>query len=252
MRLTKNNYYDKESNKEYISASFIKAVNKCPAAAVAELNGEYIRPYSSALMVGSYVDSAFEGEKSFETFCNENASELFKKNGELKADFVKAEEMLARAESDKVFMEYMKGQKQKILTGELFGVKMKAKLDVYKKGQRIVDLKTVKDMEDVYVDGQGRVSFVEAWGWDIQMAIYQALEGNNLPCYLAVITKESPPDIAVIQIPQAILDARLEELMLNMDYYEALHKGEIEPSRCEHCAYCRKTKKLTAPIVLEI
>lgn len=252
MKLTKNNYYSQEANKEFMSASFIKAVNRCPASAVAELNGEYHRKDTTALIVGSYVDAAFEGRKSFERFCAENASALYKKNGELKADFVKADEMVSRAERDALFMEFMKGQKQKIIAGELFGVKFKAKLDVYKKGERIVDLKTVKDMDDIYVDGQGRLSFIEAWEWDLQMAIYQALEGNNLPCYLAVITKETPSDIAIIQIPQAILDARLEELMLNMDYYNALHKGEIEPERCGKCAYCRESHVLTEPIILEV
>ena len=252
MKLTKNNYYSPEANKEFMSASFIKAVNKCPASAVAELNGEYYRPDSTALLVGSYVDAAFEGAKTFEIFRTAFASVLYKKNGELKADFTKADEMIARAKRDALFMDFMKGQKQKILTGELFGAKFKAKLDVYKKGERIVDLKTVKNMEDIYVDGQGRLSFIEAWEWDLQMAIYQALEGNNLPCYLAVITKETPSDIAIIQIPQPILDARLAELKMNIDYYEALHKGEIEPSRCEKCAYCRNTKILTKPSVLEV
>ena len=79
------------------------------------------------------------------------------------------------------------------------------------------------------------------------MAIYQALDGNSLPCYLAVITKEDPPDIDVVQIPQYMLDAEMDILAEKMPYFDAIKQGVIEPERCESCAYCRATKKLTAP-----
>ena len=50
-------------------------------------------PPSTALLVGSYVDRCFEGPKSFEHFKAEHP-EIFKKDGTLKADYSKAEELI--------------------------------------------------------------------------------------------------------------------------------------------------------------
>lgn len=61
LKLTAENYYSPEANREYMSASQIKQFMKCPAAAMAELRGEYERPTTSALLIGSYVDACFEG-----------------------------------------------------------------------------------------------------------------------------------------------------------------------------------------------
>lgn len=243
MKLNPSNYYSKEANQAYWSASLIKAMLECPAKALAELRGEWARPESSALLLGSYVDAFFEG--TLDTFKEEH-SQIFKRDGSLKSDYIKANEMIDRAMSDETFVEFMQGEKQKIVTGELFGFPFKAKFDVYN-GERIVDLKTVKDMKPVYKAGQGRMSFAEAWNWTLQMAIYQKLEGNDLPCYLAVITKEEPPDIEIVEIPQAVMDTELEILEQQMAYFDAMKIGIVEPERCENCAYCRATKKITVP-----
>lgn len=242
-RLTKANYYSPEANRRYWSASFIKQMMICPAAAMA---GEEM-PQSTALLVGSYVDAFFE--KKSDQFVADHP-EMFKRDGSLKADFVKAEEMIERARSDKLFMEYMSGRKQVIKTGRIGGLPFKIKMDVYKKGLHIVDLKTVRDMKPAYRAGEGQITFADVWEWPLQMAIYQAVEGNNLPCYLAVITKEDPPDIAVVQISQNSLDAEMQRLLDKLPYFDAIRQGVIEPPRCECCAYCRRTKKLLQPAVL--
>ena len=49
-------------------------------------------------------------------------------------------------------------------------------------------------------------NFVEAWGYDIQAAIYQAVEGNRLPFFIAAVTKETVPDKALLEIPQEVID----------------------------------------------
>ena len=243
LKLTRKNYYSEEANREYWSASLIKAMLKCPAAAMAM---EQEVP-STALLVGSYVDAYFD--RSLDSFKAEHP-ELFKRDGTLKAEYIKAEEMIERARSDKVFMEYMSGRKQVIKTGRIGGLPFKIKMDVYKKGKRIVDLKTARDMKPAYRAGEGQITFADAWEWPLQLAIYQAVEGNRLPCFLAVVTKEDPPDIAVVEIPQNILDAELQRLVDKLPYFDAIKQGVIEPPRCECCAYCRRTKKLSGPIPL--
>ena len=61
-KLTAENYYSPEMNWRYMSASQFKAFKRCEAAAMAELRGELERKETTALLVGSYVDSYFSGE----------------------------------------------------------------------------------------------------------------------------------------------------------------------------------------------
>lgn len=247
LRLDSDNYYSLEANQAYWSASFVKSMLQCPARAIAELNGEYSRPTTSALLIGSYVDAYFEG--SIKNFKSAHP-EIMKRDGTLKSDFRLAENMISRAEEDELFCEFMQGEKQVIKTGRIGGLPFKCKIDVYRPGERIVDLKTVKDMQPMYKPEQGKLSFVEYWNWSLQMAIYQAIEGNSLPCYLAVITKQEPSDIAVIEIPQAVLDAEMEVLLSKLPYFDAMRQGVIEPERCGECEYCRATHRLNKPINL--
>ena len=250
MALTSKNYFSQRANRLYFSASQIKQFKKCEAQALAEIKGKYVRPASTALMVGSYVDAALTGDLG--KFMEEHP-DLWKKDGSLKADFVQAQLMVDRSRQDHVFKEYLRGNHQRIMTAKIFGVPFKAKFDALRE-DRIVDLKTVRDMQPVYLPGQGRVDFATAWDWPLQMAIYQKIveinKGVKLPCYLAVITKETPADIAVIQIEQERMDAEIAWLEQALPRYEAIKSGVIPPERCGQCAYCRETHKITGPVML--
>ena len=110
----------------------------------------------------------------------------------------------------------------------------------------IVDQKAMKDMAAVWsAEDRCWVPFVEAWGYDIQGAIYQAIEGNMLPFIMAVGTKEESPDLEALYIADEDLAAKLAEVEDNAPRYQAIKEGRIKPERCGHCAYCKATKKLT-------
>lgn len=257
-KLSASNYHSLQMNNMYWSASLCKSFLACEARTMAELRGEYERPKTDALLIGSYVDAAFESNGAFRTFKNQHALEIYKKNGEPRAEFVKADQMIERAKQDEVFMQYMRGRHQAIKTRTLFGVPFKAKFDVLRDSykvkpeeRRIVDLKTVRDFQSQYKPGQGRVNFAEVWEWPLQMALYQAIDGRHLPTYLACISKEDPPSIAVVEIPQERLDAEMAFLSEKMERWKGIRAGVIEPTRCEDCAYCRATKKLTVPVSLD-
>lgn len=245
MMLTKENYYSREANEAYWSASFVKAMLDCPARALAELREEYTRPSSTALLVGSYVDAHFEG--TLDDFIAAHPEIINTRTGGLKSDYLAADRMIARAESDPVFMEFMGGKKQVIKTGLIGGIPFKGKFDVYQPGKRIVDLKTVKDFEPLYRPGEGRLHYAEYWRWPLQMAIYQAIEGNRLPCYLAVISKQDPPDLDLIEIPQDVLDVEMQILLDKLPYFDAMRSGFVPVERCGKCAYCRQTHRLDGP-----
>ena len=85
----------------------------------------------------------------------------------------------------------------------------------------------------------------------MQGACYQQVEGHNYPFFLAVITKEEPSGRAIIQVPQAKMDAEIDFLAEKMERIKAVKQGIIEPERCENCAYCRATRKLSRVINLD-
>lgn len=252
-RLTKSTYYTDEANDRYWSASFVKGMLDCPARTLAELRGEYERPESDALLIGSYVDAYFSGAKEFNKFIDEHPQIYNTRTGELKSGFKQADAMIRRAENEDGFTLYLRGRKQRIFTGEIDGIRFKCKLDFMTKN-RIVDLKTVKDFEPQYKEGQGRVDFATAWNWPLQMAIYQEIVrqniGEKLPTFLACITKQDPPDLAVIEVNQEVLDAELAVLKAKLPMLEAMRLGAVEAPRCNHCAYCRQSRTINRPMSL--
>lgn len=254
MQLTNENYFSPEAMIECWSVSQFKSFLKCEACGLAELKGDYQREETDALLIGSYVDAFFTDD--FLGWLKQNEAKIYSKRGGGKlAKFSQADAMIERVRQDPLMMEYLKGSKQVIMTGELFGVPWKIKMDVYN-GERIVDLKCVKDFEDIYEPGYGRRSWIEYWGYDIQGAIYQKVvelnTGKRLPFYIAAVTKEKVPDIDLIQIPQSYLDTAYKIVEAHIDRLDLVKAGIVEPSRCERCDYCKSTKILTAPRQYEI
>ena len=246
MGLTAKHYFSQNSNRKYCGSSQFKQFLKCPAKAMAMLNGELAEEDSTALLIGSYVDSWFEN--TLDSF-KESHPQIFKKDGTLKAEYEKANAIIDRVSRDELFMKYMGGNKQVIKTGFIEGVPFKIKMDSYHKGKAIVDLKVIKDFQPIWDDERGcRLDFIHYWGYDYQAAIYQAIEGNKLPFYICAVTKEATPDLAVIQIPQHWIDSAMEVIKNEIGLIDAVKRGDIEADRCGKCDYCRSTKKLSRVI----
>lgn len=264
LKLTAENYYSPEANMAYMSASQFKSFRKCEAAALAELRGEWSRPSTTALLVGSYVDAHFSGE--LEQFKADHP-EIFKKDGTLKADYEKAQAICERLDRDELARMLLAGKHQVIKTGKIAGVAYKAKFDsllsarqveaICKKypdiralvpfgGNMIVDGKCMKDFEPVWDEDAGeKVPFAEYWGYDTQGAIYQHLDGKHAPFVLVGATKETDTDIDAFYIPDEDLAFALSEVEALSTRYDAIKRGEIEPEGCGKCSYCRSTKRLT-------
>jgi len=254
--LTNENYFSPENNWKYCGSSQYKDFfgsmghHGCEAMALAKLRGEWATEKTDALLIGSYVDAHFEG--TLDLFRAQNP-EIFTQKGELKAGFRKAEEIIQVLEADKLFMQYMSGEKQVIFTGEIEGVPFKIKIDSYLRGKALVDGKVMASIRKFeWVKDFGKANFVEYWGYDIQAAIYREIERQNngeaLPFFIAAASKEKVTDKELIWLPDQMLSDRLTEIKSNMPRLKALKSGEAESERCENCDYCTSTKKLTAPI----
>lgn len=265
LKLTADNYYSQEANWEYMSSSQFKAFEKCPAAAMAELRGEWHRPSSQALLVGGYVDAYFSHE--MEQYRADHP-EIFKRDGTLKSEFVQAEAICKRLERDELALMLISGKNQVIKTGRIGGIWFKGKFDsllsarqveaICKKfpavrelvplgGPMIVDLKCMANLDDKWDPEEGQyVNFIRAWGYDFQGAIYQALDKRSAPFVIVAATKEAEPRVDAQYIPDNDLRACLDYVASRVPLYAEIKAGKKEPDRCGNCPYCRATARLTS------
>ena len=147
MELTNENYFSKEASKIYTGSSEIKDFLKCEACALAKLNGEWEEEKSKSLIVSSYIDAWMSDE--LEQFKQENP-DIFLKNGELKADYRLADEVIEQIKNDEMFCKYINGNHQVIMTGAISGVPVKIKIDAYHPGKCIVDLKAIANFDLIW------------------------------------------------------------------------------------------------------
>lgn len=253
MILTNENYYSQEANKAYMSVSQYKSFLECEACAMAQINGEYARQATKAMLVGSYVDAHYEG--TLDIFKAQHP-DIFKKDGTLKADYIKADEIIQRTESDLVFQSYMSGEKQAIFIAELFGCQWKIKIDSLCP-DKIVDLKCMANLNWGYDSRLNRYNnFVSLWGYDLQLAVYQEVyfraTGKRLPVFIAACTKEEVTNIEIIDIPQWRLNECMEELERTLPHILDVKNGKVKPQRCGVCNYCKSTKVLKEPVSFEL
>lgn len=266
MTITDSNYFSTESSRAYMSASQLKRFMECEALALAELSGEYKREETTALLVGSYVDAHFSGTlPQFQS----THPEIYTLKGGLRSEFGQAQDIIKYLSADPLLMAMLGGEQQRIVTGTIQGVPFKGKLDCLLSAEQchaiaedypemaadlmmadgaIVDLKCMRSAEAVWVDGRGKLSFVEAFRYDLQLACYQRLVGGKLPCFLVVVTKEKTPDKLLVKLPQYMLDAALESVAELIPRYHALKQGQGEAVRCGKCEWCRSVKMISKAV----
>lgn len=255
LELTQSNYFSTEADREYFSVSQFKSWVRCQAATLAKINGEYEESYGKALIVGSYTHAAFEGDEVFAEFNEEHSADIYNSRGGKYADFKTADTMIETLKNDEFAMFAMDGEKELIFTAELFGVKWKAKIDsINHERKTFTDLKTTRSLSQRYWSDkyQTYVSFIEAWDYVLQMAIYREIIHQNTGLYyspyVVAVTKEDPPDKAVLHFDDTRFQFELDYVEHLIDGFERVKLGEQEPTRCETCAYCRQTKSLKGTV----
>lgn len=258
LKLTTENYYTPEADREYLSCSQFEDFLTCEAAAVAKYQGRYTPEKSEAFMVGNFFHTFFESREAHEQFIEENADVIMTKGGKLKAGYRKAEEMIRVAESDPVIKNLidMPGENEKIMTGKLFGhYPWKIRLDKYIPGppRMIIDWKTVANIWNLEWSEKLRekVSFVENFSYLFRAAVYMEIEkeftkSENDPGFLLVcLSKQDPPDKEIISLNgRQRLDLELEKIKEHIWHIQQIKDGMVKPRRCGQCAYCRATKKI--------
>lgn len=254
LHLNRENYYTNESSWDYMSVSQYKRFEGCEAAALAELKGEWNQDMDKKpLLVGNFVHSYFESEIEHAKFIEENKSKMISKRTpfNLLKEYQVAEQMIKRVEKEPLFNYLWQGESEHILTGELFGVQWKGRIDKLnvEKGY-FVDLKTTMQLGKRFFSKKygGYVSFIEEYGYILQMAVYEKLLekkfGKPFSGYIYAVTKETPSDIAAIKMEKHKIDFELNRLEQNIKRVNGIKNGEIKPENCGSCDYCREHKEL--------
>lgn len=166
-RINNKNYFDYDHRMKYTGSSEIKAFLECEAQALAKLRGEFEDAPSKAQVVSSYIDAVISGE--LENFKEEHP-EIFLKNGELKADYKQADEVIMQMKQDKMFWKYVSGGKhQKIMTGIINGVPVKIKMDNYYKDRAIIDEKSVASFDLIWNEKtRQKENFIDYYNYPTQ------------------------------------------------------------------------------------
>lgn len=235
--ISKQDYHE---HTEYSGFSEIARFIKCEAEAMSKRKMKV----TMDMLIGMYVDAYYD--KEFRTF-EDYYPQIFKKDGELKAPFKKAEDIIEKINKDKVFYELITGERQVIFTGQIVGVDIKIKIDSYFENKMIVDNKVLRDYEDIWLDGE-KVGFWNRFRYDIQAYVYSEIVKQNigklLPFVLAVATKEEEPDLAVFKFSDEILKKTKKEVLRKLVRMQELKSKIKKPIRCGHCNYCKSTRKI--------
>ena len=255
MQLNSENYFSPEAMHEYMSVSQFKAFDRCQAAAMAELTGEWTPEPKEAFNEGKMFEALICGEE--EIFFMEHPeviSSQGKTKGNVKANYLN---IMNAAEAFKRQKEFAKivahSQKQVIVTGIICGVKYKGCIDFYNpETGDCWDSKCMKDFKGVYSAEEGRMlHWWEVYGYHWQAAIYRELcrqtFGKAGRFGLVAATKEPVPDVAWLEFENGFLDNALDIIIELSPVYQAIKDGLIDPEACGKCAYCKTHKQLCKP-----
>ena len=273
MKLTRDNYYTPEADMSFMSCSQYQSFLECEAETMARIQGRWKGSEDSeAFLVGNYVHSYLESEEAHKQFLNEHLEDVYKttidkKSGDViikgkYAAFDRADKMISTLVNDDISKKFidMQGQNEKIMTGELFGLPWRIRMDKYiPERNLIIDYKTCADFykTDYNPETNERVSFIEAYGYLMRAAVYTAIEKQNTGketnarFMLICVSKQDIPDKDLFLLNTDAADGKddrfeyeLEQIKKHMQRIYKVKTGMLKPLRCGRCEYCRATKKL--------
>lgn len=250
MILTRDNYFSKEADMEYMSVSQWKLFYECEAKALATIQGQETATFKEAFLEGQLFEELVAGDA--QTFM-ENHPELVSSRGatagQLKAEFKKVVNAAERFNSQNFFTDIIKKcQKQVILTGEISGVKIKCAIDLFDpETNSIYDIKCMKDFKEQWnSEEKAYMPWYYVYGYVMQLAVYRELVRQNFgePKEIGLITatKEDEPNIAALSFSSDLLDLELDNFKLYLKRYDNIKKGLLKPDNCKCCDYCKSIK----------
>ena len=251
LRLTKKNYYSHHSDLVYMSATWFKKFEACEAAAW-DLLHHPVEEVTIPLLVGNFIHSHFESDEAHTEFVEHYKDEIRTRSETLRAPFVQASSMIDRLHKFDEFMYFYNNSdctKESIVTGKLYGVNWKAKIDSLnvKKGY-FCDLKTTAEMHRTFYNPETH-KYDQLWfdqyNYGLQMAAYKKLlqlkYHKPFKCFVFAVDKTSQPAVEAIEVDMGRIEKGLSEIETYQPHLMDVLAGKEKPIRCEHCDYCKNT-----------
>lgn len=271
VNLTSDNYYSHDTDFQYLSKSVFSMFEDCEASALAQLKDEWKpQPKQSnqpdPLIFGNFIHSYFQGEEDHQKYLQkEDVKKEVYKYGNPEKGFKKAygnsgeaSSIINKMKLNGRFNYFYKPRepenKEIIVTGKIDGYWWKGKIDSLNLEKNyFCDLKTTKDIHAAnwIKDGNYNVktNFVEAYGYYMQMAIYQELIkqtfGKECLPLMFVISKQSVPEVANLMFDRRNPDVNylMNDAMYKVKELQPhiwrVMMGEEKPENCGKCEYCR-------------
>lgn len=235
-----------------MSVSQFKSFMDCEAKTMALLNEEIPKAGNKAFLEGSYLHAWAEGV--LDEFMANNI-EIYKynnpKKGKMKT-FQDIDTIITYLEQDENIMEMLEGEKEVIMTAELFDVEWKFMMDIYNPDKnRIVDLKFMSNINKEFWNSskKGYDNFVQHYLYNYQMVLYSILEQiatdreEMLEPYIIAVSKEVPPNKVILNGFLNDVAEVLQDVSLRLPRILDVKNGEVEPNHCGKCDYCRSVLK---------
>lgn len=260
--LTQENYY-KTSPKEFMSASTFKQMMQNEAAFMASINDGYsLFKDPTPLLVGNYLHSYFESTEAHQSFISEHPEMLSsrgKTKGQLKTEYLKAQQMIDRIEEDPLLMALINSAQKRevIVSGNIDNVLWKGKVDALNVEDGIfLDFKTVRtlknDGEEWADSGAERVkydNFVEARNYHVQMYVYKTLleqmYGKEFDPVIIAVSKEDEPLADAYRLSDDLLSRGKALVDTYQHRFVDVLNGKLDPiSPEDHSRYFNSTYRV--------
>ena len=263
MILTRDNYYTREADWEYMSCSQYQSFCECEAATMAKLEGRWTPKHTESLIVGNYFHSYMEGKDAHKEFLQQHFSDIFKtkvdkKSGEVivtgkYAAYDVADDMIAAVMRNDLCKRFynMPGNVEEIMTGEIFGVPWRIRMDKrFPDMNMILDWKTSANIRELEYNPftREKETFVEFHGYLMRAAVYSEIVKQvehrvNDPQFIIVaVSKQDPPDLAVLSLNhRQRWDLELDEIRHRLPHIMRVKTYQEQAKRCGVCEYCRST-----------
>lgn len=96
-------------------------------------------------------------------------------------------------------------------------------------------------------DTHEKQNFIDYYDYVLQGSLYQEVvrqnTGKTLPFIIAAATKEKVSQRALLNIPQDVLDQKMEFLRQYLPHLQDVKQGRVPPTACGKCSYCLSKKK---------
>jgi len=263
LKLNHDNYFSIEANLEYMSASQIKAFETCEASALEEVKTG-MESEREAFKEGKFFEASICGREDLFIMQNPDmVSSRGTTKGDLKANFKKVVGSIDEFKRHKIFMDIIdRCQQQVIVTGIIPCTRNDMTIDIPFKGAidfldmetlDFYDSKCMKDFNNVWSQADNmKIKWYFAYRYQYQCAIYRELILQTFgreagKAHIMATTKEDIPDSTFFYFSKEILDNAIEIIEYDAPKYQQIKQGQIEPTRCEKCEYCRRTRIITEP-----